>query len=177
MVRFITLITFTDLHFFFFFPVDNSLSEIFITGQSVLESGNQEEVELTCSFQFSSSEYNQLDIKWYFGTAEEPFLQSVPSSGREPQTIGQMFKSRVTTRDMLTNTTHGYKTEQVIHVLRPSIHMSGQYHCKVATFTQEDISTHSLVIYGKNTCHIIIFYIPPYSRPRCGPLPLLLLPP
>ena len=161
----------------FSFPVDDCLSEIHITGESVIESGTQEGVELSCSFQFISSEYKELDIKWYFDTEEEPFLQWVPSSGREPQTVGQMFKSRVTTRHTLTNTTHGYKTEQVIRVLRPSIHMSGHYHCKVATFTQEDTSTHSLVIYGKNTCHIIIFYIPPYSRPRCRPLPLLLLPP
>ena len=127
MVRFITFVTFTDFHTLFSFAVDDCLSEIHITGQSVIESGTQDGVELICSFQFSSSEYKQLDIKWYFATEEEPFLQWVPSSGREPQTVGQMFKSRVTTRHTLNNTTNGYKTEQVIHVLRPSIHMSGHY--------------------------------------------------
>jgi hypothetical protein len=128
-----------------------------MTGESVIESGTQEGVELSCSFQFISSEYKELDIKWYFDTEEEPFLQWVPSSGREPQTVGQIFKSRVTTRHTLSNTTHGYKTEQVIRVVRPSIHMSGHYHCKVATFTQEDLSTHNLVIFGKKRNQILKF--------------------
>ena len=126
---------------------DSCLSEVHITGPSVIESGSQPFVELTCSFHFLSSEYNQLDIKWYFDTEEEPSLQWVPSSGRQPQTIGQRFKSRVKTRHVLTNTTHGYKTDQVIRVFHPSIHTSGDYHCKVATFTEEDTSSHSLMIF------------------------------
>ena len=126
------------------------LSGVIMTGQDVVESGSQAWVELGCSFNFISSEYSMLDIKWYFGPAEEPFLQWVPSSGREPQTVGRRFTSRVTTSHTLTNTTHGFKTEQVIRVVRPTIHTSGEYTCKVATFMEEQISTHHLLVFGKS---------------------------
>ena len=121
-----------------------------ISGPSVIESGSKAWIELSCSFHFNTSEYKQLDMKWYFDMDDEPFLQWVPSSGRKPQTIGQRFKSRVITRHILTNTTEGYKTEQVIRVLRPTIHISGDFNCRVATFTQEYIGTHSLIVFGKN---------------------------
>ena len=144
--------------------VYDCLSGVQISGRQVLESGSQAWVELGCSFHFISSEYSMLDIKWYFGPAEEPFLQWVPSSGREPQTVGRRFRSRVTTSHTLTNTTHGYKTDQVIRVVRPTIYTSGEYTCKVATFMQEHISTHNLLVFGRiihnlfNLCtHCLIF--------------------
>ena len=42
------------------------ISDVLITGPSVLENGRQQWVDLACSFTFSSPEYKQLDIKWYF---------------------------------------------------------------------------------------------------------------
>ena len=42
------------------------ISDVHITGPSVLENGRQQWVDLTCSFTFTSAEYKQLDIKWYF---------------------------------------------------------------------------------------------------------------
>ena len=71
----------------------------------MVESGTHPWVEITCSFYFNSSEYNQLDMKWYYNNQEEPFLQWVPSSGRQPQTIGQRFKGRIETRHSLSNDT------------------------------------------------------------------------
>ena len=134
-----------------FILVDFCLSTIQTHGPSVVESGTQPWVEVNCSFYFNSSEYQQLDIKWYFDSEEEPFMQWVPSSGRQPQTIGQRFTARVTTSHVLTNITDGFRAEQVIHVFLPTIHTSGDYTCKVATFTQESASTHSLVVFGKTT--------------------------
>ena len=134
-----------------FILVDSSLSDIHTHGPSVVESGSQPWVEVTCSFYFTSPEYQQLDMKWYADSAEEPFLQWVPSSGRQPQTVGQGYTARVTTRHVLTNTTGGFRAEQVIRVSRPTIHTAGDYTCKVATFTQESASTHSLVVFGKTT--------------------------
>ena len=96
---------------------------------------------------------------------EEPFLQWVPSAGRQPQTIGPRFRyraqisyshvsrvilrSRVDTRHVLTNTSTGYRTEQVIRVDKPSLVTSGTYTCKAATFTSEMIASHSLLIFGE----------------------------
>ena len=42
------------------------ISDVLITGPSVLENGRQQWVDLACSFTFTSAEYKQLDIKWYF---------------------------------------------------------------------------------------------------------------
>merc|ERR1719195_2572198 len=116
------------------------ISDVLITGPSVLENGRQQWVDLACSFTFSSPEYKQLDIKWYFDNEEEPFLQWVPSAGRQPQTIGPRFRSRVDTEHLLSNTSRGLVTSQVLRVDQPSILTSGLYHCKVATFTTEEIS-------------------------------------
>ena len=142
------------------------------------EAGAVPWLELSCSFQFLSPEYGQLDMKWYYGQEEQPFLQWVPSSGRSPQTIGQRLKTRLETRHSLTNTTEGFLTEQVIRVLRPTIHTSGDYTCRVATFTQEEAATHRLIVFGK-TVHVPApsTHTPVYSRPRCRALPVPLLPP
>ena len=61
-------------------------------------------------------------------------------------------RSRVDTRHVLTNTSTGYRTEQVIRVDKPSLVTSGEYTCKVATFTSEMITSHSLLIFGELCC-------------------------
>ena len=43
-----------------------------------------------------------------------------------------------------------YRLEQVVRVLRPSVHLSGDYTCKVATFYTEHRASHTLIIYGEN---------------------------
>ena len=45
--------------------------------------------ELICSFQFKSEEFDQIDVKWFLIPDEEPFLQWVPASGKEPQVVGK----------------------------------------------------------------------------------------
>ena len=87
-------------------------------------------VDLSCSFHYTQQEYKELDLKWYFSTDEEPFLQWVPSSGRKPQTIGQRFKNRLEVRHSATNSSEGLNIEQIIRVERPSVHLSGDYTCK-----------------------------------------------
>ena len=53
------------------------------------------------------------------------------------------------TEHLLTNTTRGLVTSQVMRIDQPSILTSGLYHCKVATFTTEEITSHSLLIFGE----------------------------
>ena len=60
-----------------------------------------------------------------------------------------IHRSRVDTRHVLTNTSSGYSTQQVIRVNKPSLVTSGAYTCKVATFTSEMIASHSLLIFGE----------------------------
>ena len=42
-----------------------------------------------------------------------------------------------------------YRLDQVVRVLRPSVHLSGDYTCKVATFYTEHRAGHTLIIYGE----------------------------
>ena len=63
---------------------------------------------------------------------------------------------------------------QVVRVLRPSVHLSGSYTCKVATFYTELRSSHTLIIYGE--CHVsrvTCVTCPGCCRPRAGPLAAL----
>ena len=132
-----------------FIPItgDISLSPVTIRGPTAIQSSQQPWVELSCSFSFEAMEHKQLDLKWYFDEQEEPFLQWIPSSGRKPQMIGSTFRGRLITQHEVSNSSSSYKTEQVIRVMRPNIHLSGVYTCKVSTFTQEDATSHQLVIF------------------------------
>ena len=48
------------------------------------------------------------------------------------------------------NSTQVHKLDLSLRIARPSVHLSGTYTCKVATFFDEQKSTHSVIIYGKN---------------------------
>lgn len=60
---------------------------------------------------------------------------------------------------------------QVVRVLRPSVHLSGSYTCKVATFYTELRSSHTLIIYGEchvcHVCHVSRLLQTPGWAPRC----------
>ena len=60
-----------------------------ITGHSVMDVKTSIFPELICSFQFLSEEFDQIDVKWFLTPDEEPFLQWVPASGKEPQAVGK----------------------------------------------------------------------------------------
>ena len=60
-----------------------------------------------------------------------------------------MTRSRVKTEQLVSNSSRGLVVRQVVRVDQPSILTSGFYHCKVATFTTEEITTHNLLIFGK----------------------------
>ena len=36
---------------------------------------------------------------------------------------------------------------------------SGDYHCKAATFTHEETSTHTLTVFGENILYVAILYL------------------
>ena len=94
-----------------------------------------------------------MNLQWYFGSAESPFLQWVPSSGREPAMVGgSEFRNRL---EVTSNTTvslvegDNLVLEQILRVERPGVHLSGIYTCKVATFFTEEKSSHKVIIFGE----------------------------
>ena len=58
----------------------------------VVEQGRT--IELSCEFEYSEEEREDLDVKWYFRDSRIPFLQWVPSSGRQPYVMMDKFKGR-----------------------------------------------------------------------------------
>ena len=123
-------------------------------------------MELTCTFQLSYYEREQLDLKWYYSSHQEPFLQWLPSSGREPQIRGQRFSSSITVRHLVKNTTTDQRVEQVLRLEQPTTLLSGEYHCRVATFTHEERRSHRMTVFGRNMVKVISD-CRGYSRPRC----------
>jgi len=130
----------------FLIPGPSCLKLLHLRGPHAVRSDTQAWVELTCTFQHTMSESQQLDLKWYYSEEEEPFLQWVPSTGREPQIRGG-FSSGMTVRHQTTNTTEKKMVEQVLRLERPSTRMSGDYTCRVATFTHEERKSHTLTIF------------------------------
>ena len=63
--------------------------------------------------------------------------------------MNSLSRSRVKTEQLVSNSSRGLVTSQVVRVDQPSILTSGTYHCKVATFTTEEITTHNLLIFGR----------------------------
>jgi len=141
-----------------------SLSNLMITGPTVIERLDKPWYQLTCSFSHTQQELAELDIKWYFGPGDSPFLQWVPGSGSPPQTVDihrgsqNQFKNRLKVKYNLSNvtsekgllsqnSTQVHKLDLSVRIARPSVHLSGTYTCKVATFFDEQKSTHSVIIY------------------------------
>ena len=134
------------------FPGQSCISSVTVSGPSVVDITQISEpwVDLSCSFLHSRQEYKELDIKWYFSTEEEPFLQWVPSNANRPQIIGQRFRNRLTVSHKSRNiSSSDFQIEQKLRVGRPSVHLSGVYTCKVATFFSEQNSSHNLLLFGK----------------------------
>jgi len=140
------------IHSFFFLfsfllPGPSCLKLLHLRGPHSLRSGSQAWVELTCTFQHTLSESQQLDLKWYYSEEEEPFVQWVPSTGREPQIRGKRFSSGITVRQQIKNTTTEKRVEQVLRIARPSTQLSGDYTCRVATFTHEERMSHTMTVF------------------------------
>ena len=133
---------------------------------------HKDSVEMVCSFLHTKSEFQQVDLKWYKDTDEEPFLQWVPSYGGQPQIVGEVDYV-VGHRSI--NTTMGHMIEQMIVMERPTIDMSGEYHCKVATFYEEIISTLTFTVFGREaSANTEDDDDNDISRPRCWSCPSLL---
>ena len=128
-----------------------------LTGPVSILSGSQAWVELTCTFLHFYSELEQLDLKWYYSSDEEPFLQWLPSSGLDPQIRGQRFSSSMTVRHHVTNTTTEQRVEQVLRLEQPTTLLSGDYHCRVATFTHEERRSHTMTVFGRNIVEVIVY--------------------
>ena len=114
----------------------------------ITKTGN---VELVCSFLHTEAEFQQIDLKWFKDTDEQPFLQWVPSYGKEPQVLrmGDHLMIGMTVGHRSMNTTKGYRIDQKVVLYSNRTEISGNYSCKVATFFDEVIRTLTLTFFGR----------------------------
>ena len=129
-------------------------------------------MELSCSFLHTKEEFDQLDLKWYRDMDEEPFLQWVPSSQRPPQVVGEenLLTRRMNMEHMTANTTMGYRIEQIIVMEGPTVELSGEYHCRVATFSEEIINSLIMTIFGKEELTNNLMMTMMFLDPGVGPV-------
>ena len=77
----------------FFVNSVQSLRMINMSLPSVVEQGRP--LDISCEFEYSEDEREELDVKWYFRDSRVPFLQWVPSTGRQPHVLIEKFKGKV----------------------------------------------------------------------------------
>ena len=77
------------------FLINNSLSLRMtnFTMPSVVEQGRT--IDISCEFEYTEEEREELDVKWYFRDSRVPFIQWVPSTGRQPHVLVDRFKGKV----------------------------------------------------------------------------------
>ena len=77
----------------FFMNSSLSLRMTNMTLPRVVEQGRP--IDISCEFEYLEEEREELDVKWYFRDSRVPFLQWVPSSGRQPHVLIDKFKGKV----------------------------------------------------------------------------------
>ena len=96
-------------------------------------------------------DFSQLDIKWYHGREEEPFLIWIPSIS-STQVRNERLQSTISVRNTSVNRDgeNGYLVGHIVHFRQPSHIISGLYTCRVATFLQEFSLHHNMIVYGES---------------------------
>jgi len=129
--------------FLLWFPLRASCLEIKELGvPSWGEEGG--EVELSCCFSLPTSNYPELDVKWYHGSSPSPFLVWLPHLQETMQVVGE---TRLTSHLEVPTTQHqGCSSFRLSNLSLP---LSGLFTCKVATFTQEAVASRRLTVVRK----------------------------
>lgn len=114
-----------------------------------IELGKKEEIVLDCNFEMDKEEEN-LEIKWFFNGDLEQVYQWIPESGKPGFAMG-LLKDRLDLSFKVTNDNSTmYRALKITNITQD---LSGNYTCKVSTFTNEDTQTKQLIIY----CEYIYF--------------------
>jgi len=129
-------------------PGPSGLELLSFTGPGSLREGSQAWVELTCTFSYTDEDFSQLDIKWYHGREEEPFLIWIPSIS-STQVRNERLQSTISVRNTsaIRDGENGHLVGHIVHFRQPSHIISGLYTCRVATFLQEFSLHHNMIVY------------------------------
>ena len=103
------------------------------------------EVDLSCCFSLPTSNYPELDVKWYHGSSPSPFLVWLPHL-QETMQVVRGENSLTSHLEVPTTQQQGCSSFRLTNLSLP---LSGLFTCKVATFTQEAVASRRLTVVRK----------------------------
>lgn len=117
---------------------DLKVPEITKQGSSVI---------LDCDYSLEETDQKGLVVKWFFNEEPFPVYQWIPGSKTSPQGLG-VLKDKLNLDYKASsdeNTMH-----RALHILNPSVELSGEYTCVVSSFHNEDKQSKKMVVFGEN---------------------------
>lgn len=83
-----------------------------------------------------------LVVAWYFNNSARPVYQWIP--GRKPLSIG-VFRHRVNLDYKATDDNE--TMYRALHIINPTVELSGDYRCVVSTYHDEDFMIKRMIVY------------------------------
>lgn len=125
-----------------------------ITGPSEVESGGNTSVVLDCPYSFNENETEKdsLTVDWSWSlNAEDPPQKVYQWIYSRKPTADPSWKNRVNTDFQVSQ--EKYQVYRALQILNPDTEMSGNYVCKISTFSNqaEDSKSKSLIVYSPAT--------------------------
>ena len=113
---------------------------------AVVENGSSSSVILDCDYVLRQPEKSgELVVQWYFQDQSSPVYQWIP--GKRPQDLG-ILKGRLNLDYKASD--DPFKRHRALEIMRPTVELSGDYRCKVATVEEEVSATKTMIVYGND---------------------------
>ncbi|CAG7733551.1 unnamed protein product, partial [Allacma fusca] len=128
----------------------NNNCRVWVTGVQInklqvpalVKNGTDEFIILDCDYNLSDTEKEGLVVKWFFNGSINPVYQWIPP--KKPQGLG-LFASRL---DLTYKASEDpYKMYRALRILRPSVELTGDYKCRVSTFSSEAYKSAAMLVY------------------------------
>merc|ERR1711936_722694 len=123
-----------------------------------------EDLILDCDYSYLESESDQLVVTWYYNNSPIPIYQWVPGLNIGPQVINPMFKYNLDLTYQADS--DNIKKHRALHITKPDQTFTGNYKCRVSTFTEEVTGNTDVIIYVPPS-RISISSTPAYTSIQC----------
>ena len=108
----------------------------------MVEAGTVSNIILDCPYSITEGEKEGLVLKWYLNSVYIPIYQWMPPN--PPRGLGIM-RGKIDLNFCMSRDPH--TQHRALAIIAPTIQMSGDYTCKVATLVNEVSLTSSMVVY------------------------------
>ena len=117
---------------------------------STVLNGSVKSIILDCVYSLDTpnNTASGLVVKWYHNRSPAPIYQWIP--GYPPQAFG-LLRGHVNLGHVISNDRQ--MRHRAIQLLRPRPELSGEFTCKVSTWSGLDTATKRMTIYGEDRSH------------------------